>query len=144
VASTRTQLRTVRFSKAEAARVDAYLQRNPIFDSFSSLARVATLSFLGEARQLNLEPVSGDTKQRPRLFWDYDLSETQVRELLARPGLADAKRFVMERILSEGRFDEVFEYLSREELARHFSKLSLPPEKKRHWAYALERWSQSD
>lgn len=140
--SQRNQLRTVRFSAAEAARIDKYLQLNPIFDSFSALARVATLTLLGEARQLRLEPLP-ESRNRPRFLWDYDLSEYQVREILAKPGLSDAKRFIMERILAECRFSEVFEYLTLDQLTRHFDALTLPAKRKRHWAYALDRWSQS-
>ena len=142
----RDQLRTVRFSEAEAARVDAYLESNPLFDSFSSLARVATLTFLGEAHRFRLEPApeACHGRGRPRFLWDYDLSVAQVRELLAQPGLSDAKRFIIERILSECRFEEVFEYLTREELTRHFARLTLPATKRRHWGYALARWSSRD
>jgi hypothetical protein len=142
--SQRNQLRTVRFSEAESARIEAYLERNPVFDSFSSVARVATLAFLGEERRFRLEPVSGERKRqrRPRFLWDYDLSDDEVKELLSQPGLSDAKRFLMERILSECRFEEVFEYVTLAELKRQFGKLSLPPAKKRHWGYALSRWSK--
>lgn len=139
----KNQLRTVRFTEAEAARISQYLEKNPLFDSFSSLARVATLSFLGEERRFHLEPVSERKWQRarPRFLWDYDLSDGEVREILSQPGLSDTKRFLMERILTECRFEEVFEYLSRDELTRLFERLSLPPKKKRHWEYALARWS---
>lgn len=139
----RNQLRTVRFSEAEAARLQAYLDKNPIFDSFSSLARVATLAFLGQERRFHLEPVFDRDRpqQRPRFLWDYDLSDEEVRALLAQPGLSDAKRFLMERIVSECRFEEVFDYLSLDQLTRHFDRLSLPATKKRHFAYALARWS---
>lgn len=142
----KSRLRTVRFSAAEAEQVDRYLEKNPVFDTFSALARVATLSFVGEAKRFRLEPVSqGVTRRkRPRFLWDYDLSEEEIREILAQPGLSDTKRFVMERILSEGRFEEVFEYLTTDELARHLDRLSIPPSKKRHWKFALARWNTDD
>ena len=141
----RNHLRTVRFSRAEAEQIDAYLERNAIFDSFSSLARVAALDFVGHARKLRLEPVAGADlpPKRPRFLWDYDLSDAAVREILARPGLPDEKRFLMERILTEGRFEEVFEYLTLGVLVRHFHALELPEAKKRHWGYALSRWSDN-
>jgi hypothetical protein len=141
--SKRDQLRTVRFSQEEAALVEAYLERNPIFDSFSSVARVATLAFVGQRRRLRLEPVPARRGQprRPRFLWDYDLSDEEVRELLSQHGLPEMKRFVMERILTECRSEEVFEYLTLGELTRHFEKLSLPAAKKRHWGYALARWT---
>lgn len=142
----KSKLRTVRFSDAEAAQIDGYLEKNPLFDTFSALARVATLSFVGEARRFRLEPVSepGKRGRRPRFLWDYDLSEEEVREILARPGLSDTKRFVMERILTEGRFEEVFDFLTTDELTRHLDRLFLPPSKKRHWQYALARWRNDD
>lgn len=142
----KSQLRTVRFSAAEAELIDRYLETNPIFDSFSSFARVAALTFLGQARRFRLEPVAeaSESRTRPGFLWDYDLSEKEVREVLSRPGLSDTKRFLMERILTECRFEEVFAYLTRDELTRHFDKLSLPADKKRHWGYALARWNADD
>lgn len=141
----RDQLRTVRFAKQEAEKVDHYLQINPIFDSFSSLARVATLSFLGEAQSLRLEPIStGGDSRPPRFLWDYDLSNAQVREVLAQPGLGATKRWLMERIMTQCRFEEIFEYLNRKTLERYLSELKLPTDKKRHWEYALKRWRDSE
>jgi hypothetical protein len=144
--SQKNQLRTVRFTAEEAQRIEDYLQQNPIFDSFSSLARVATLTFLGQQGRFHLEPAAepGSRRYRPRFLWDYDLSDQQVRQLLAQPGLSDIKRFLMERIIAECRFEEVFDYLSLDELKRHFDRLSLPAQKRRHWEYALDRWSSHD
>jgi hypothetical protein len=140
------QLRTVRFTAAEAGRIEKYLRANPIFESFSSLARVATLTFIGQQHRFRLEPVSrkSERRQRPRFLWDYELSEQQVQEILSRPGLCETKKFLMERILTEGRFEEVFDYLTLKQLTRHFDRLSLPEQKKRHWGYALNRWSGHD
>lgn len=140
----KNQLRTVRFTESETALIDRYLEQNPIFDSFSSFARVAALTFLGQSHQLRLEPVAEETRTRPPFLWDYDLSEREVREILSRPGLSDTKRFLMERILTECRFEEVFKYLTRDELTRQFQRLSLPEDRKRHWGYALARWSKDD
>lgn len=146
IKSQKNQLRTVRFTAEEAQRIENYLKQNPIFDSFSSLARVATLTFLGQQGRFHLEPVAepGSRHHGPRFLWDYDLSDQQVRQLLGQPGLSDIKRFLMERIISECRFEEVFDYLGLDELKRHLSRLTLPAQKRRHWQYALDRWSSHD
>jgi hypothetical protein len=142
----KNQLRTVRFTEAETTLIDRYLEKNPVFDSFSSFARVATLTFLGQSQRFRLEPVkeSREARARPRFLWDYDLSEGEVREILSQPGLSDTKRFLMERILTECRFEEVFEYLTLDQLTRQFERLSLPTDKERHWGYALARWRKDD
>lgn len=138
----RSYLRTIRFSKEEGEIVDRYLGQNPVFDSFSSLARVAILDIIQREGVLCLNPITkGARGKRPAFLWDYDLSESQVRELLNRPGLPPQKAWLIERILTESRFEEVLEYLTLEEIRQAFPKLRLPPKTRERWAYALERWN---
>ncbi len=138
----RTRLQTVRFSPNEWNQVEVYLQQNPVFESFSSLARVATLAFIGEANLFRLQPVTAKKPgPRPTFLWDYDLSETQVREMLRRPGLPPEKCWLIERILSQARFEEVFDYLDLAELKRALPQLRLSPKIRRRWEYAISRWT---
>lgn len=139
------QLKTVRFSQEESRQVEDYLQKNRLFESFSSLARVATLSFISQEATIELNPIQVEKKAgRPRFLWDYDMGEIQVREILNAPGASDKKKWLMARILSEARFDEVFNYLNLEQISRHFSQLKLPAKVKDRWEYALKRWKSHD
>lgn len=136
----RSELCTVRFSPEELSLVKQYLQQNPAFDSFSSLARIATLSFVGERAYLRLERVGQEVTRRPRFLWDYDLTETQVREILSRPGLPGEKRWLTERILTQARFEEIISYLSLAAIRQALPQLRLPEKVRKRWEYALTRW----
>lgn len=138
-------LKTVRFQSKEGKIIDEYLQRNPVFESFSSLARVATLVFIEEAGSVGLNPVQKrSTEKRPSFLWEYNLTEAQVWEILESRGLNDRKRWLIERILSQARFDEVVKYLDLETITVFFPRLRLPSKIKQRWEYALQRWSRDD
>lgn len=139
--SARTQLRTARFSRQEAKMVNNYLKQNHIFESFSSLARVATLQFIEERKSLGLWPIAKQSgTKKPKFLWDYNLTEFEVREILSTPGLSDKKLWLIERILSEARFDEVFEYIDLNIIRLSLPKLRLKEKVRGRWQYALERW----
>jgi hypothetical protein len=78
---------------------------------------------------------------RPRFLWDYELSEAEVRAILSQPGLSPTKRWLIERILTEARFEEVFQYLDLPTIQKHFQALRLPLKVKQRWEYALKRWT---
>lgn len=138
----KSQLRTVRFSSEEAAQVDQYLKQNSLFESFSSLARVATLTMIRQQCEVHLNPVSVTKNvQRPSFLWDYDLNEVQVREILGRSNTDQKKLWLVERILREARFDEVFRYLTLSEVQNVFPKLRLDAKLKKRWEYTLQRWA---
>jgi hypothetical protein len=79
--------------------------------------------------------------RKPRFLWDYDLSETEVREILAHKELSPLKQWLIERILTEGRFEEICEYLDLATIQQSFDQLRLPPHIKARWEYALKRWT---
>ncbi|EKD52179.1 MAG: hypothetical protein ACD_62C00088G0004 [uncultured bacterium] len=141
----KNQLRTVRFSEDEAAQLEVYLAQNPVFESFSSLARVATLTLIQQkcAVQLNPVTISSDIK-RPPFLWDYELDEVQVREILSRSNTDPKKIWLTERILREARFDEVFRYLTLKEIQRVYPKIRADQKLKRRWEYALQRWAKHE
>lgn len=125
--------------------IEAYLKQNPVFESFSSLGRVATLTFIGQAGTLNLKPVSEDfRKKRPSFLWDYDLTDLQVREILSQPGLGAQKKWLMAKILAQARFDETLNYLNPGEIEKALPHLRLPQKIRERWAYALQRWRKDE
>lgn len=140
--SGRNALRTVRFTPEETKEVAAYLKGNPIFESFSSLARIATLAFIGKGFDLRLQPATLFKEEKhPSFLWDYDLSSQQAREILSRRGFENKKRWLIEKILTEARFDEAVEFLDLKELEKILPQLKIPEKIKNHWTYALKRWS---
>lgn len=134
----RGQLKTARFNKPESKLIDDYLKHNPIFESFSSLARVATLQFINEKKQIDLNKIV--RIKRPHFLWDYDLSEYEVCEILNQPGLSDRKKWLIERILGQARFHEVFFYLGVNTIQSALPYLRLDPKIRERWQYSLERW----
>jgi hypothetical protein len=79
---------------------------------------------------------------RPPFLWDYDLSEAEVRAILREPGLSARKRWLIQRILSEARFDEVVQYLDLTTIRNCFRELQLPANVRQRWQYALDYWSK--
>lgn len=134
-------LRTIRFQPQESRQVDAYLKANPLFESFSALARVATLSFIQQENIFHLKPIDLPSHKKPSFLWDYDLTEAQVKEILSPGGFSDAKKWLMERILVQARFEEVWHYLDLEMIQKYLPQLRLPPKIEARWNYALTRWS---
>ena len=125
--------------------VNIYLKNNPLFESFSSLARVATLSFIREQGAIHLNPITVESKpKRPPFLWDYDLSEVEVREILGQSGWPPQKIWLIERILAEARFNEIFSYLTLETIQQAFPRLRLPFKIRERWEYAVKRWSRHD
>lgn len=90
---------------------------------------------------MRAESSSTRSTQKPRFLWDYDLNEAQVRAILAQETLSPLKRWLIERILSECRFDEVCNYLDLNTIRQSFTQLRLPPEVRARWEYALRRWT---
>jgi hypothetical protein len=134
----RSQLKTSRFNKSESKLIDDYLKHNPIFESFSSLARVATLQFINEKKKIDLNQVA--PSKRPSFLWDYDLSEYEVREILDQLGLSDKKKWLIERILTQARFSEIFSYLDVKAIQSALPYLRLDPKIRERWQHSLQRW----
>ncbi len=135
----RTCLKTLRLTPEEDRLVASYLRENLLFDGFGSLARVATLEFVRNRRQLSLSPVREREKdQRPDFLWDYDLTGSQVREILHRGG--KDRDWLMGRILDQAPLREVLDYLTLEEIREALPRLRLRSKRKAHWEYALRRW----
>lgn len=143
--SQKSHLQTIRFTPEEWQQVESYLTQNPLFESFSSLARVATLSFLKESTQIQLNPIKQvETTPRPKFLWDYDVSATQIQEILHRSGWSDQRRWIVARLLTQARFDEIFRYLTVADIRQALPKLRLPPKMRQRWEYAVQRWSSRD
>jgi hypothetical protein len=78
--------------------------------------------------------------QRPYFFWDYDISDDEVRHILCR-GNPMEKAWVITRILEYAKWDDIWRYLTVDDIRQNFEHLRFRrPQDRELWAYALERW----
>lgn len=81
---------------------------------------------------------------RPYFFWDYDLSEEDVREILAGDD-EHRKAWVISRILNAARWEDIWDYLTVDDIRTHFDQLTFRlPHMRDLWARALEVWSHDE
>lgn len=75
----------------------------------------------------------------PYFLWDYDLSENQIRRILR--GSNEVERlWLITRIIMHAKFEDIWQYLTLEDIVRVFSKLRLPLKSKQSWQRALNVW----
>lgn len=134
-------LQTIRLSREEWREVGKFLKSNQVFETFSSLARIAINEFIREKRALSIKPVSSYPKKRPYFLWDYNLTEGEVLEILSQPSLAK-KKWLIARILEHCFFRDVWRYLTLDEIREALPSLRMSPRKKERWRYAIELWNQ--
>ncbi len=75
----------------------------------------------------------------PYFLWDYDLSENQIRKILHGNNEVE-KLWLITRIITHAKFDDIWQYLTVADIVRVFSKLRLPLKSKRNWQRALNVW----
>jgi hypothetical protein len=80
-------------------------------------------------------------RQHLYFFWDYDITEEEVREIL-RGDDEPRKVWVMSRILEYARFDDVWRYITPPDLRQYFQRLHLRPQVREVWARAIEVWNR--
>ncbi len=81
------------------------------------------------------------SKKRPYWLWDYDLTEKDVRRILAGKNEME-RRWLIGRILESARFDDVWKYLGYTEVKTMLPKLQLRPQIKEAWESAIKVWEQ--
>ena len=80
--------------------------------------------------------------QRPYFFWDYEITDAEVRAIL-RDGAPFDKAWVISRILEHAGWDDIWRYLTVADIRQNFDNLSFRRTQDRElWAYALDRWSR--
>jgi hypothetical protein len=89
------------------------------------------------------EETSGASK-RPYFFWDYDITEGQIRDILRGDNEVE-KAWVITRILEYARWEDIWRYLTVDDVRENFERLRFRwPRDRELWAYALERWARRD
>jgi hypothetical protein len=134
-------LKTIRFTPTEEQSINEYLRRNRAFDSLSSLGRVAVMEFIRTRTTLPLSPLSHErTPARPSFLWDYDLTEAQVHEILQHEPF-EQRKWLIARILERAPLEEVWRYLTMEQIRDALPHLRMDPKTQRHWQEAIELWT---
>ena len=75
----------------------------------------------------------------PYFLWDYNLSENQIHTILHGNNEVE-KLWIIARIITHAKFDDIWQYLTLEDIVRVFSKLRLPLKSKQNWQRALNVW----
>ena len=81
------------------------------------------------------------TQQRQRLyfFWDYDITEEDLRAILAGEDEFE-KAWAISRLLEAARWEDIWKYIRLSEVRKWFPNLKLRPQTREVWAYALTIW----
>ncbi len=83
--------------------------------------------------------------QRPYFIWNADLSEGDVRAILAgRRG--DLERIQMiAHVMQNARFEDIWKYVNLDDIVENWSlvrRMLWPQESKELWAWALQMWGR--
>ena len=85
-----------------------------------------------------------DRSQRPHFFWDYDITEEDIRRILTN-GNQTERAWVITRILEYAKWDDIWCYLTIGDIRENFEHLRFRlPQDRELWAYALKRWARHD
>lgn len=77
--------------------------------------------------------------KKPYFLWDYDLTEKDVRRIL-KGGDEARRRWLVARILSHAHFNDVFKYLTIQDVLEIFPKLKMRKDIRIAWTRALKAW----
>lgn len=80
-----------------------------------------------------------DRANRPYFLWDYNLTDQDVRRILHGENEVE-KIWIMSRILESARFEDVWKYVTLEDVRKMMPQLRLKPPIRRAWEHALSIW----
>ena len=83
--------------------------------------------------------MNSDGHQRPYFLWDYDLTNADVRRILAGSNETE-KIWMMSRIVESANYEDIWKYISYTQFLSYFPKLQLKPQIRRVWEHALSVW----
>ena len=75
----------------------------------------------------------------PYFLWDYDVTEKKVREIL-RNGTRTEKEWMIARLLTSAKYEDIWKFLSVREVVAHFPHLRMRPRDRANWQRALGVW----
>lgn len=75
----------------------------------------------------------------PYFLWDYDLTKDQIHTILHGNNEVE-KLWLIARILTHAKFEDIWQYLTLEDIIKVFPQLRLAPKTKQDWQHALNVW----
>ena len=82
-------------------------------------------------------------RQRLYFFWDYDISEEDLRAILAGENEVE-KAWAITRLLEAARWQDIWRFITLNDLRANFDHLRFRFARDREtWAYALRLWARS-
>jgi len=80
-------------------------------------------------------------RQRPYFFWDYDITEEEMHEILRGDNEIE-KAWVITRILERAKWNDIWRYLTVRDIQENLKRLRFRwPRDRELWAYAIARWT---
>jgi hypothetical protein len=81
--------------------------------------------------------------QRLYFFWDYDITEADLRAILQGENEVE-KAWAITRLLEAARWEDIWRFITLEDLLANFERLRFRFAHDREmWAYALQHWTQT-
>ena len=76
----------------------------------------------------------------PYFLWDYDLTEADVVKILNSDKIQE-KTWITTRILESAKYEDIWRFLSLDEVKKIYPSLKLKKPVKDAWDYALSVWN---
>ena len=83
-------------------------------------------------------PTRASQAGRPSFIWEYELTQGEIHEILEGP--RPKRLWLVAKILENGKWNEIWEYLTVEGIAADLPYLRLSEKSFNHWRYAIDRW----
>lgn len=75
-------------------------------------------------------------------FWDYQITEAQLKRILRGDEGKTTKIWAMSRVLESASYDEVWKHISLQELREIFPQLRLKKPVEKAWRRAFKVWAE--
>jgi hypothetical protein len=81
--------------------------------------------------------------RRLYFFWDYDLTEDDLRAILRGDNEVE-KAWAITRLLEAAKWEDIWRFITLDDLHANFDRLRFRFARDREmWDYALQRWTQT-
>ena len=75
-------------------------------------------------------------------FWDYQITKSQLKKILKDKKDKTSKIWAMSRLLESAPYEEIWEYISLDQLTKIFPRLKLKKPIKKAWQHTLDIWAK--
>jgi hypothetical protein len=84
--------------------------------------------------------ISNHQSQRPYFFWDYDITEEEVHEILRGDDKVE-KAWIITRILEYAKWKDIWRYLTVQDIQENLEHVQFRwPRDRELWTVAIARW----